>query len=116
MNLKWPNFLIAEDDGAIVGVGQVKTIRDGTREVASIAVVPSRQRQGIGSSIVSSLLDRQGDRVLHLRCELRIQGFYERFGFRRISRNEFPPHFARVTPFVNMLARLARTEIIVMRR
>lgn len=116
MNLKWPNFLIAEDNGTTVGIGQVKAHRDGSREVASIAVVPSRQGQGIGSLIVTSLLERHRDGVLYLTCELKNQGYYERFGFRRISRKEFPPYFARLMPIVNTFSRLARTEIIVMRR
>jgi N-acetylglutamate synthase-like GNAT family acetyltransferase len=116
MDLKWPNFLIAEDAGKIVGIGQVKAHRDGSRELASIAVVPSRQGQGIGSLIVNSLLERHGNRVLHLTCELKRQGYYERFGFRRIARNEFPRYFARMMPVVNAFARLAGTKIIVMRR
>ncbi|HKW60779.1 MAG TPA: GNAT family N-acetyltransferase [Candidatus Dormibacteraeota bacterium] len=116
MNLEWPNFLVAEDAGAVVGIGQVKTHRDGSRELASIAVVPSRQGQGIGSLIVNSLLERHGDGVLHLTCELRNQGYYERFGFGRISRKEFPRYFTRLIPMVNAFARLGGTEIIVMRR
>ena len=116
MSLNWANFLIAEDAGTVVGTGQVKTHRDGSRELASIAVVPSRQGKGIGSSIVSALLERHGDGVLHLTCERKNEGYYERFGFRRITRKEFPRYFARLLPFVNAVARLGRTEIIVMRR
>ena len=116
MSLEWPNFLVAEEGGVIVGIGQVKTHRDGSREVASIAVVPERQRQGIGSSLIDALLARQGDGVLYLTCRLAMQRYYERFRFRRILRREFPPFFARMMPVVNAFARLARTEIIVMRR
>jgi N-acetylglutamate synthase-like GNAT family acetyltransferase len=116
MDLKWPNFLVAEDAGSIVGIGQVKAHRDGSRELASIAVVPSRQGHGVGSMIVNSLLERHGEGVLHLTCELKRQGFYERFGFRRIARSEFPRYFARMMPVVNTFARLAGTKIIVMRR
>jgi N-acetylglutamate synthase-like GNAT family acetyltransferase len=43
MSLKWPNFVVAEEDDAIVGVGQVKAHGDASRELASIAVVPARQ-------------------------------------------------------------------------
>jgi N-acetylglutamate synthase-like GNAT family acetyltransferase len=116
MSLNWPNFVIAEEAGAVVGIGQVKTHRDGSRELASIAVVPSRQGHGIGSAVVNALLERHGDRVLHLTCERKNEGYYERFGFRRIPRREYPRYFARLLPFVNAVARLRGTEIIVMRR
>jgi N-acetylglutamate synthase-like GNAT family acetyltransferase len=116
MSLDWRNFLIAEDAGEVVGIGQVKTHRDGSRELASIAVVPARQGQGIGSAIVNALLDRHGGGVLHLTCQGKNEGYYARFGFRRIPRQELPPYFARLLPIMNVFARLARTEIIVMRR
>ena len=116
ISLGWPNFLVAEDGGDIVGIGQVKTHRDGSRELASIAVVPSRQGDGIGSSVINALLDRHGGGVLFLTCQRAMQGYYERFGFRRIPRKEFPRYFARLMPLANAFARLARTEIIVMRR
>lgn len=116
MSLDWPNFLIAEDAGEVVGIGQVKTHRDGSRELASIAVVPARQGQGIGSAIVNALLVRHGGGVLHLTCQGKNEGYYARFGFRRIPRQELPPYFARLLPIMNVFARLARTEIIVMRR
>jgi N-acetylglutamate synthase-like GNAT family acetyltransferase len=116
MNLDWPHFLVAEEAGEIIGIGQVKTHRDGSSELASIAVTPSRQGQGIGTSVVNALLERHGQGVLHLTCERRNEGYYERFGFRRIPRREFPKYFARLLPFVNAVARLGGTEIIVMRR
>ena len=116
MSLDWPNFLIAEDAGGVVGIGQVKTHRDGSRELASIAVVPARQGQGIGSAIVNALLDRHGGGVLHLTCERKNEGYYERFGFRRLPHKEWPRYFARLLPLVNAVAWLGRTEIIVMRR
>jgi hypothetical protein len=34
-NLHWSRFLLAEEGGRIVGIGQVKIHKNGTREVAS---------------------------------------------------------------------------------
>lgn len=116
LSLGWPNFLVSEDGGAIVGIGQVKTHRDGSRELASMAVVPSRQGEGIGSSIINALLALHGEGVLYLTCERTMQGYYERFGFLRITRREFPRYFARMMPIANAFAWVARTQIIVMRR
>ena len=116
MSLKWPNFVVAEENGAIVGVGQVKPHGDGSRELASLAVVPVRQSQGIGSAIINALLAREEGVVIHLTCRRELGGYYERFGFRRLAAAEYPPYFRRLMPIVNIVARLFGTQILVMRR
>ena len=115
MSVNWPNFVVAEDGAVIVGIGQVKAHGDGSRELASIAVIPVRQSQGIGGAIISTLLARE-DGVLHLTCRSQLQGYYERFGFRRLEPAEFPLYFRRMIPFINVVARLIGTQILVMRR
>jgi len=115
MSLQWPNFVVADDAGAIVGIGQVKTHGDGSRELASIAVIPARQSQGIGGAIIKTLLDRE-EGVVHLTCRRQLQGYYERFGFRRLAPAEFPRYFRRMIPIINVVARLFGPQIVVMRR
>lgn len=115
MSLQWPNFVVAEDGGAIVGIGQVKTHGDGSRELASIAVIPPRQSQGIGGAIIKALLAREQG-VVHLTCRRQLQGYYERFDFRRLEPAEFPAYFRRLIPIINVVARLVGTQILVMRR
>ena len=115
MSLRWPNFVVAEEGGQIVGLGQVKSHGDGSRELASIAVVPPRQGQGIGSTIITSLLKRETGIVL-LTCRRELQGYYERFGFRRLEAAEYPPYFRRLIPVANLFARVFGTRILVMRR
>jgi N-acetylglutamate synthase-like GNAT family acetyltransferase len=116
MSLNWPHFVVAEEDGAIVGVGQVKSHGDGSRELASLAVVPERQGQGVGGALIEALLAREPDAVLHLTCRRQLQGYYERFGFRRLEPAEFPPYFRRMIPIINLVARFLGTQILVMRR
>jgi N-acetylglutamate synthase-like GNAT family acetyltransferase len=116
MSLHWPAFVIAEVDGAVVGIGQVKAHGDGSRELASIAVVPGRQGEGIGSAIIKALLAREGDRVLYLTCASRLQGYYERFAFRTIEPREYPAYFRRLIPVINLVAGLFGMRILVMRR
>ena len=116
MSIKWPNFVLAEEDGAIVGLGQVKPHGDGSRELASIAVVPAQQGKGIGSAIIKTLLARELGLVLHLACRREMGGYYERFGFRRLTNAEYPPYFKRLIPVANVVARMFGTQIIVMRR
>src|SRR5450759_4173716 len=92
MSLNWPNFLMAEEDGAVVGIGQVKTHGDGSRELASLAVVPARQGQGVESALINALLAREHG-VVHVTCRSQLQGYYDRFGFRRLDPAEFPLYF-----------------------
>jgi N-acetylglutamate synthase-like GNAT family acetyltransferase len=116
MSLDWPNFVVAEEDGVIVGVGQVKTHRDRSRELASIAVLPARQGQGIGRSLIETLLAREPGAVLYLTCRRELEGFYQRFGFRTVKRAEYPPYFARMVPMINLAMRPFGIRILVMRR
>ncbi len=113
--LNWPRFIVAEDGGAIVGVGQVKPHRDGTRELASIAVIPARQGQGFGSAIIKELLRREKGTLL-LTCRSRLQGYYERFGFVRLAPSDYPPYWVRRMRVINAILRPFGIRIIVMRR
>jgi N-acetylglutamate synthase-like GNAT family acetyltransferase len=115
MSLHWPNFVVAEKDGAVVGIGQVKAHGDGSRELASLAVVPPLQGHGIGSALIKALLARERG-VVHLTCRSQLQHYYERFGFRRLEPAEFPPYFKRMIPIINLVARLFRMRILVMQR
>lgn len=89
LGLHWQNFLVAEVDGQLVGVGQVRPHRDGSRELASIAVMPEFQGQGVGSQMVQSLLDSESG-PLHLMCAAERIGFYERFDFHEVSAGQAP--------------------------
>ncbi len=116
--LDWPRFLVAEASDGLIGVGQVKPHRDGSRELASIAVVPEWQGQGVGTAIVRELLASEAG-VLHLMCVSTNAPFYERFGFRRIDRHEMPPYFrrmARLAGVFQLLARGDQRRLAVMRR
>ncbi len=96
--LDWRRFLVAVDPEAgarIVGVAQVKPHRDGSRELASLAVVPGRQGAGIGAALVRALLARETG-PLYLMCAGPLAGYYTRFGFRHVGPAALPPYFRRV--------------------
>ncbi len=96
LGLSWGNFLLAEQknqvaqNGQTVGVGQVRPHGDGSRELASIAVLPPFQGQGIGDRLVLSLLVREPG-PLYLMCAEERVSFYTRFNFRVIAAHETPP-------------------------
>ncbi len=119
--LHWSNFLIAESDGEIIGVGQVKSHRDGSRELASLAVVPTYQGQGIGSALVRALLHRE-EGVVFLFCRIGLRGFYRQFGFAEAAPGDLSPSIRRLLRLIHagtwLLYRLTarRLTIIAMHR
>jgi N-acetylglutamate synthase-like GNAT family acetyltransferase len=116
MNLQWPNFVVAEEDREMVGMGQVKSHGDGSRELASIAVLPKRQAQHIGTAVIKALLAREAGVVLYLSCRRELEGYYERFGFRGVEPAQYPLYFRRTTGLVNRITPLFGIHLIVMRR
>jgi N-acetylglutamate synthase-like GNAT family acetyltransferase len=119
-DLRWPRFLVAEEDGRIIGVVQVKSHRDSSRELASLAVVPESRGQGVGSALVRELLAIEGESV-YLTCADRLEGYYMRFGFRRLEPTEMPPYFRRLSRLTRFLSAVLRVfglhwRILVMAR
>ena len=93
-NLHWSHFLVAEEDGKIVGLRQVKIHRNGTREVASGLVIPEYQHQGISARLMHEILARENS-PLYLMCNEKWVQYYEQFGFKRVALRELPTDFAR---------------------
>jgi len=88
--LDWRHFLVAVDDqDRVIATGQVKPLRDGTLELASIATAPEYRNQGLASAIITQLLG-ETPRPLYLECAERMGPFYVRFGFRELTTQEMP--------------------------
>jgi amino-acid N-acetyltransferase len=93
-NLKWQNFLVAEQDGKVVGIRQVKVYEDGTREIASGFVLPEYRRQGISAQLMKALLARETGPLYTMVNEKRAP-YYEQFGFQRVDVNQLPSDFRK---------------------
>ena len=118
MGLAWQRFLVAVDEqDRLIGCGKVKPLRDGTRELASIAVVPEWRGQGIASTIILRLLAENPGR-LYLTCRASMGTYYERFGFRKVVKEELTPYFRRIQRLVGffMRAGMAEEGLLVMVR
>jgi N-acetylglutamate synthase-like GNAT family acetyltransferase len=116
--IRWSRFLIAVDaNNHLLGCGQVKVHRDGSSELASIAVIPAGRRQGLASALIERLVATHAQ-PLYLTCRSHLGEFYERFGFQVIQPPEMPAYFRRVYGLVNLFARCprARPDLLVMRR
>jgi N-acetylglutamate synthase-like GNAT family acetyltransferase len=120
-NLRWENFLVAEDAGRIVGIRQTKRHKAGTREVASGYVIPEYRRQGISKRLMEALLAKENGPVYTL-IRARWASYYEQFGFRRVSPRDLPPDLRReyrigrlITDVISLLIR-DKIDIIPLRR
>ena len=115
IDLDWRRFVIAVDgSGKMVGCGQLKPHGKDVIELASIAVEPSHQHQGIARVIIEHLI-AQGPRPLYLTCRSRLGSFYEKWGFRSIEPAEMPAYFRRLSRLVNLMAAFMNDKMLVMK-
>jgi N-acetylglutamate synthase-like GNAT family acetyltransferase len=107
LGLHWRRFKVAVDQGGnVIGCGQIKKHRDGSRELASIAVARSWRNKGIASSLIHRLLSTEMNPVW-LMCRSELMPFYEKFNFRVVLKIEdMPPYFQRVMKFWEVLGTL----------
>lgn len=93
-NLHWENFLVAEDNGRIVGIRQVRVHSQGTREVGSGFVVPEYRHQGVSARLMNEILSREAG-PLYAMINEKWMPYYEQFGFQRMAVEKLPPDFRR---------------------
>jgi N-acetylglutamate synthase-like GNAT family acetyltransferase len=116
--LDWRRFFIAVNPaGELVGCGQVKPHRDGSRELASIAVVPQMRGNGVARVIIERLLAEHTG-VLYLTCRAHLGPFYSKFGFRIAKQRETPRYFRTLQRFAGALQRLGIMDesLLIMKR
>jgi N-acetylglutamate synthase-like GNAT family acetyltransferase len=105
--LNWQRFLVAVDDGGqLLGCGQIKPHGDGTREMASIAVQPEWQGQGIGRAVIERLL-AENELPLYLTCRAVMEPYYQKFGFQTLQPAAMPPYFHQIYRAAALLGKLA---------
>jgi amino-acid N-acetyltransferase len=119
INLQPSCFVVAEDAGEVIGIGQIKRHREGTPELASLVVAADRRGEGIGSAIVQALV-AQHQGALYLFCLAELERFYAALGFERVERRQLPRVLAAIHWLGNGMGRLphlvgkARLRVIVM--
>jgi len=120
-NLYWEHFLVAEENGKVVGIRQVKVHGQGTREVASGFVLPEYRNQGISARLMRELLARE-DRSLYSMVDQKWLPYYEQFGFRQVDVNQLPPDFRKeyrigriVTSLISLFSK-KKIQIIPLKR
>lgn len=120
-NLDWRHFLVAEEDGQIVGIRQVKVHSQGTREVASGFVLPEYRRRGVSARLMNEILTRESG-PLYTMVNEKWTPYYERFGFQRVDVDQLPADFkkeywiGRIVTSLISIFRKEKLDIIPMKR
>jgi N-acetylglutamate synthase-like GNAT family acetyltransferase len=104
--LDWRRFIVAvSTDGTIIACGQVKPHRDGSHELASIAVVPEWRGLGAARAIIERLI-KEHTGPLYLTCRASLGPFYERFGFIIADSAQLPVYFRRLYILARLIQRV----------
>ncbi|MEO1290810.1 MAG: GNAT family N-acetyltransferase [Chloroflexota bacterium] len=88
LSLDWTHFLIAEIDGNIAGIGQIKPHKD-CEELASLVTNPDYRGRGVASKMIAEL-EQRAERPLYLRCADKMQPYYKKFGYQVVTWREAP--------------------------
>ena len=111
MGLKWRRFLVAvAENGDLVGCGQIKLHRGGSRELASIAVQKEWRRQGVAGTLIQQLLANESTPVW-LTCMNKLVPFYEQFGFVEVLEGDgrsLPLYFRLARAFFKPIQKLSQ--------
>ncbi|MBL8160646.1 MAG: GNAT family N-acetyltransferase [Anaerolineae bacterium] len=113
-NLNWPQFVVAEHDGQIVGIGQVRPYPK-CRELGSIVVKAEYRKKGVGALIINTLLANETG-VVYLESEAHNERYYARFGFERIPFWRAPMPLKAKAGMIKMMGLFMGFRMVVMRR
>ena len=89
--LHFEHVLVAELDGEVVGVGQIKH-HSGCQELGSLVVQPEYRGRGIAAQLITAL-EAEAERPLYLTCLSHMEPYYARFGYESIPFREMPAFF-----------------------
>lgn len=95
--LDWRRFLLAVTaTGEVIGCGQIKPHRDGSSELASIAVAEIWRGKGVAGEIIRQLIAGH-EGPLYLMCRSGLGELYQKFGFRLLEPDEMPRYFKHIS-------------------
>ncbi len=78
LHLNHEQFIVAKYQERIIGFGRLRQYPDAL-ELCSLGVLPDYRNNGISRLLVSSLLDRAGEKSVYVVCI--IPDYFKKFGF-----------------------------------
>jgi N-acetylglutamate synthase-like GNAT family acetyltransferase len=119
--LDWPGFMVAERDGRLLGVAQLRPHPDGAVELASLVVEPKSRGEGLATRLIDALLAGVTTDVYTL-VDRPHTGHFGRWGFTEIAPAALPGSLARTyrtgrlaTAVISVLSR-RQIRIVPLRR
>jgi N-acetylglutamate synthase-like GNAT family acetyltransferase len=119
--LDWPNFMVAEEHGRLIGVAQTRKHPDGARELASLVVAPEARGKGVAGGLIEALLAGENGPVCMV-LDRPFAGHYRRWGFEQIAPRSAPASVRTnyrigrvVTGLASLFAR-RKIRLVVLRR
>jgi amino-acid N-acetyltransferase len=85
------DWIVAEEEGRVVGCGSLVEMGPGLSEVRSLAVAPEHRKRGIGARLVEALVEQARERNIPTVFALtRAVPFFEKLGFAVTLKENFP--------------------------
>jgi ribosomal protein S18 acetylase RimI-like enzyme len=90
------DFLVAEQNGHVVGMGGIRPSGQGRAEVLRVRVHPATRRRGVGRALMATLEQRAGElgvRELHLDTatnQPEAMAFYRSLDYQEVGREQRP--------------------------
>ena len=89
VGLRWPNFVVAEQDRRLIGAVQLRPHRDGSHELGTLVVERSSRNIGIASRLIDALLANRTGRIFMITGSQHAD-HYGRWGFASIEPRSAP--------------------------
>ncbi len=108
------NWMVAEVDGRVVGIGSLLEMGPALVEVRSLAVLPEYRRYGVGGVIVQALVSEAQQRGYPTVFALtRAVSFFERQGFVVTEHERFPEKVWRDCVLCPLQARCDEVAVVI---
>lgn len=112
-HVHWENFLLAEHEGEIIGMGQLKPYHDCT-ELGSLYTLRNYRGQQVAARIIAAL-EAKASFPLYLICRDKMEKFYEGFGYQTIGWWQ-APNSLKLKLSITWIFRLFGIRVLVMRK
>ena len=112
-NVHWTNFLLAEHEGEIIGMGQLKPYPDCT-ELGSLVTLRAYRGKGVAAKIIAAL-EAKASFPLYLICRDIMEKYYQSFGYQTIPWGQAPRSLQLKIAFT-WLFRVFGIRVLVMRK